>query len=178
MAKLNLGCGSKIKEGWINIDLNPPEYARFLHNKLENNTIIIQKNVLEIGTLWADNTFDLIVSEFMFEHFSPAEISKMLYICWKLLKPKGILKIVVPDFVKAIKYFEDNKPQSWASVNGVTLEVFGDDFETPHRSVWTEEFAYVYIEGENLFYIRSIEPDVATNRHYALMITASVIKES
>lgn len=178
MVKLNLGCGSKIKKDYINVDTNPPEFWRFSHyNPDGGGTIVIKHDALEIGNRWSDNTFDEIFSEFMFEHFSPADISKMLYICWKLLKPQGILKIVVPDFIKAIEYFEDN-PYTWSSVNGVTLEVFGDDFETPHRSVWTKEFAHVYLEGEKLFYIQSIEPDVATNRHYAMLITAQVIKES
>ena len=52
--KLHLGCGSKIFEGWINIDMNPKG----------DFTLDLRE-----GLPFADNSVELIYTEHSLEHF-------------------------------------------------------------------------------------------------------------
>jgi predicted SAM-dependent methyltransferase len=44
-----------------------------------------------------DNTFDFIFSEHFFEHLFMNEAFELLKECYRILKPHGVLRIVVPD---------------------------------------------------------------------------------
>jgi predicted SAM-dependent methyltransferase len=82
--KLNLGCGNRYSKFWINIDFNSttPE--------------VMPCNLLE-KLPFADNSIDVVYSSHFLEHFSKTEGERILAECFRILRPNGILRIVVPD---------------------------------------------------------------------------------
>jgi predicted SAM-dependent methyltransferase len=81
---LNLGCGNKIHEDWINIDFGPS-----LSGVLKYN---LHKNLpLE------DNCVKYIYHSHVLEHFSESDGISFLQECYRLLQKGGILRIVLPD---------------------------------------------------------------------------------
>ena len=84
MNKLNLGCGNRFAQGWINIDFH------------SESPEVIRVNLL--GRLpFDDNSFDVVYSSHVLEHFAPDTAQALLRECHRILKPNGILRTVLPD---------------------------------------------------------------------------------
>lgn len=82
--RLNLGCGSNVKVGWINIDLFPKEAD--LHLDLRENFP------------FRDESVSFVYCEHFFEHLEyPDQALKFLRESWRVLLPDGIFSVGVPD---------------------------------------------------------------------------------
>ena len=82
---LNFGCGNRTcPEPWVNIDFH------------SCNPHVIQCNLLK-GFPFQDSFFDAVYSSHVLEHFSPQQAAFLLAESYRVLKPGGIIRIVVPD---------------------------------------------------------------------------------
>jgi len=81
---LNVGCGRRFHPAWTNIDLvaTSPE---------------VREYDLRRGLPYDDDTFDAVYHSHVLEHLAPADAVKMVLECRRVLKPNGILRVVVPD---------------------------------------------------------------------------------
>lgn len=81
---LNLGCGTRYNEDWVNVDF-----------------ISTDKNVraynLNRGIPYPDNTFDVVYHSHILEHFTKNDAEKFIAECHRVLKPRGVIRIAVPD---------------------------------------------------------------------------------
>ncbi len=84
MKRLNFACGSRIHPDWINIDFSP-----------------IDKRVKKVNLLrtlpFADKSFDVAYSSHFLEHLAPQKALQILKEIKRILKPNGIVRLVVPD---------------------------------------------------------------------------------
>jgi predicted SAM-dependent methyltransferase len=88
---MHLGCGNRIKDGWVNIDL-----------KLTADLTLDVREKLP----FADDTFSVIYSEHFLEHFDyPNEIIKLLHECYRVLEPGGVHLFSIPDGEKVLRYY-------------------------------------------------------------------------
>lgn len=93
--KLNLGCGYKYLEGYVNID----GY---------NDTVADMK--MDLASLeFDDNRADEILAAQVIEHLGYFKAVFMLSECWRVLKPGGKLIIETPDIEKAFENFNDSE---------------------------------------------------------------------
>lgn len=111
MLKLNLGCGSQTPNGWVNVDYalgawiaKLPVFS--LINKVFRIINIDWSDEIFMHDLrkrfpWKDNSVNIIYSSHTLEHLSKTEGLNFLRECYRVLKPNGIIRIVVPD-LKAI----------------------------------------------------------------------------
>lgn len=83
MLKLHLGCGPDYKDGYTNVDIRK-EVRADLHAD-------VRKLSLE------DATVDEILARNILEHFPIAETVTILGEWRRILKPDGVLMIIVPD---------------------------------------------------------------------------------
>jgi predicted SAM-dependent methyltransferase len=81
--KLNLGCGSDIRPGFINVDAYPA------------NSDVVQANLPQIP--FADGYADEVVLSHVLEHFGYADGVTLLQEIVRVLKPGGTAYIEVPD---------------------------------------------------------------------------------
>ena len=96
MIKLNLGCGRKILNGWINIDKIPQ------HPEVVEDDVSILENI-------QDETVDIIYACHVLEHFGRHEIENVAK-CWsRKLKSGGKIRIAVPDFEAVCKRYIEKK---------------------------------------------------------------------
>ncbi|MBP5973257.1 methyltransferase domain-containing protein [Brasilonema sp. CT11] len=107
MLKLNLGCGSHIPSGWVNVDYALGAWIA----KLPVLSIINKKfkiinfdwsdkifmHDLRKKFPWEDNSVDVVYSSHTLEHLSKTEGQHFLKECHRVLKPNGIIRIIVPD---------------------------------------------------------------------------------
>jgi len=97
--KLNIGCGKiLLDDSWLNSDINP-----------------INKKVIFLDATksfrFRESTFDYIHSEHQIEHLKYKEGINMIKECFRVLKPKGKIRISTLDFEKVMALFNKNKTQ-------------------------------------------------------------------
>lgn len=102
--KLNIGCGTDYKKGWINIDNNSDDNIEKLDLHWD----------LRYPLPFEDNSVDYIFHEHFMEHLDVAEGINSTRDCLRVLKPGGVLRIATPDLAKTVdKYLhveiEDDK---------------------------------------------------------------------
>jgi predicted SAM-dependent methyltransferase len=113
--KLNLGCGPQVPAGWINVDyafgarLAAKPLFRSVNKRLKlfavdwNDSIFIH-NLTERFP-WRDGTVHTVYSSHTLEHLSRQEGLFFLRESQRVLKPGGIIRIVVPDLVAFVNSY-------------------------------------------------------------------------
>lgn len=82
MKKLNFGCGNKIKEGWVNVDIQ------------KGPCIDKSFDFYDSVYPFKDNTFDYVLIDNVLEHLrDPHLVIKKL---WKICKKDATIEIIVP----------------------------------------------------------------------------------
>jgi predicted SAM-dependent methyltransferase len=84
MKYLNLGCGSRFHPDWVNLDI------------ISNNPCV-QTHDLHNSTPYPDQTFDVVYHSHLLEHFHKHEALGFTQECYRVLKPDGVIRVVVPD---------------------------------------------------------------------------------
>lgn len=147
-AMLNLGCGTKTNWNWNNLDFS--SYARLAHQmgivKLLRKIGFISaerfQNLLEVdpeiivwdlrkGIPFDKETFDVVYHSHLLEHIDKDDAPSFLKECYRILKPGGILRVVVPDLQKiiirynsAVNSIEDGDPEAIQDHEIATYELF------------------------------------------------------
>jgi predicted SAM-dependent methyltransferase len=93
--KLNVGCGTDYKEGWINIDNNSDDNIE----KLDLNWD------LRDPLPFADNSVDFIFNEHFFEHLTVEEGQSAMKDMLRILKPGGVMRIAMPDLESVVDHY-------------------------------------------------------------------------
>ena len=81
---LNLGCGRRYHSDWTNVDFKSTGEGVIAHNL--NQNIPFQ-----------DESFDVVYHSHLLEHFSRSNAEIFLKECYRVLRPQGVLRVVVPD---------------------------------------------------------------------------------
>ena len=89
---LNLGCGNRAHPAWTNVDFY--ESAR--------NVVVC--NLLK-GIPFPDNTFDVVYHSHVLEHFPRSSAPGFIRECFRVLRPGGVLRVVVPDLEQAVRVY-------------------------------------------------------------------------
>jgi predicted SAM-dependent methyltransferase len=84
MKMLNVACGSRYHESWINIDF---------HADADR---VAKVNILG-GLPFDINSIDVVYTSHFLEHLSPSQAKFVLSEIRRVLKPNGIIRVVVPD---------------------------------------------------------------------------------
>ena len=116
---LNVGCGSRYHKDWINIDMS------------SNSENVIETNLLK-GIPFPDNYFDVVYHSQVLEHFPKEKAPVFLEECCRVLKPNGIIRIVVPDLENLVDEYkkflnvnlEQPSPESEANYDWILLEMY------------------------------------------------------
>lgn len=103
MKKLEIGSGSKPLEGYIHLNINP---------KAPHVDIIANAEKIPCP----DNEFDEIVANHILEHIIWHKSEAVLAEWYRVLKPKGIIKICVPNLDWIIDLYKD--PNRWKTIKG------------------------------------------------------------
>jgi predicted SAM-dependent methyltransferase len=118
MLRVNIGCGTTAPEGWYNIDNSPTIWwSRIpVASKVFKTTpwprSVHRHDVLK-GLPFADHSVDFIYSSHTFEHFTYPQSLALTKECLRVLKPEGILRLVVPDLEQIARdYLADPAPMA------------------------------------------------------------------
>lgn len=128
--RLHIGCGSRIFEGYINVD---GEYMRHDPN-------VIVHDITQAFPL-ADNSVDEILSVHVIEHIMRNRVMDMMREWLRILKPGGFVAVEWPDFLKmcqevvrnpdCLNFDADRRLQK-----RTILGIFGDNLRYPDPVMW------------------------------------------
>jgi SAM-dependent methyltransferase len=111
MDLLNLGCGSRFHPDWENVD--------FVATAPGVRVLDLRER-----TPYADQSFDVVYHSHVLEHFPKAQGLEFLRECHRLLKPDGIIRVVVPDLERIAELYlqELRKAASGTVLDGATYD--------------------------------------------------------
>lgn len=89
---INLGCGNRYHPDWVNIDIYPQGPGVIQHD-------------LSLGIPLSDSSCDVVYHAAVLEHMKPSEATKFITDCYRVLKPRGILRVGVPDLERICRIY-------------------------------------------------------------------------
>jgi predicted SAM-dependent methyltransferase len=92
MKLLNLGCGTRYNDEWINIDFRSASPSVLAHD-------------LRVGIPFPSGTFDVVYHSNVIEHFTKEDAPKFLKECYRVLKYGGILRVAYPDLEQIVTHY-------------------------------------------------------------------------
>lgn len=92
MKLLNLGCGYRFHPDWINVDFTSTGKGVIAYN-------------LTQGIPFPDDSFDVVYHSHMLEHLPKEGAKIFLKECYRVLRPQGIIRVVIPDLEQIVKNY-------------------------------------------------------------------------
>ena len=171
MIKLNLGCGISVYDGWTNYDGSPTLWLQrinligplFKFIKPNFPKEVLYGNVLT-KIPHRDNSVDLIYSSHMLEHLSLIDFKLEILEIYRLLKPGGVFRAVIPDLEYSIKeYIANEDPDANSKFLNETflgietrpkglLEILRSNIGNS-RHLWMWDFKGLFLELEKVGFI-------------------------
>nr|WP_295923791.1 methyltransferase domain-containing protein [uncultured Dyadobacter sp.] len=116
---LNVGCGNKFHSDWVNIDM------------VSYHPDVIEHNVLS-GLPFPEDYFDVVYHSQVLEHIPKNKANDFLAECFRVLKPGGIIRIVLPDLENIVREYQrhlesclsDGDKLSEANYDWILLEMY------------------------------------------------------
>jgi SAM-dependent methyltransferase len=150
--RLNIGCGDTRIEGYVGVDVRPCRGAELVLPAWDTSP-------------FDADTVDEIYSRHMLEHLNPGDARRALQAWFSILRPGGLLRLIVPDLVfharqllgEAESWTDDareNIEHAMAGFYGWRATERGGDNEDAHRWGYTwpaiqrllEEIGFTRIE--------------------------------
>jgi len=97
---LNVGCGRRFHADWVNLDLVPSDES-------------VQSCDISKGLPFDDRLFDAVYHSHVLEHLTPGAGRALLAECWRVLRPGGVVRVVVPDLEQIASLYLQKHQQAW-----------------------------------------------------------------
>lgn len=98
--RLNVGCGRTFHPEWTNVDLESVDPQVLKHD-------------IRQGLPFDDDTFDVVYHSHVLEHLAPEDGERLIAECYRVLKPGGVLRIVVPDLEQIARLYLEMHDLAW-----------------------------------------------------------------
>lgn len=140
---LNVGCGQKFHSAWTNVDMRSDSPHVQAHNLLN-------------GFPYGDNQFAVVYHSQVLEHFPKENAPRFLAECLRVLRPGGVLRVVVPDLenivMEYLRYLKENMENptelSEANYDWILLELFDQTVRNRSGGLMTEYLQQNHIVNE------------------------------
>lgn len=93
MKLLNIGCGATYHPEWVNIDVEPVSKE------------VLRHDVTTTPLPFEDSCFDACYCSHVLEHLSGDDAKHLLSEIYRVLKPGGVIRIVVPDLEGVVRVY-------------------------------------------------------------------------
>jgi SAM-dependent methyltransferase len=132
--KLNLGCGTDIRRGWVNLD------------KVSLPGVDIAHDLESLPLPFPDESFEHVFAKDVLEHVNYVDLIRDIH---RILRPGGILEVQVPHFTSTDNYVD---PTHIKRFSIRTFDFFVKD-QQALRSYYFD-FHYSYVASRKLRFYR------------------------
>jgi SAM-dependent methyltransferase len=115
---LNIGCGDRFHLDWTNLDFN-------------SNSPQVKAHNLRQGLPFPEASFEAVYLSHVLEHFSRSAGSSLLRECHRVLRSRGIVRVVVPDleqiaslYLEQLRKVESGATSDSTTYDWMTLELY------------------------------------------------------
>jgi SAM-dependent methyltransferase len=133
--RLNLGCGTDIRPGYVNLDIAPLPGVDVVHD------------IAELPLPFPDGRFDEIVCKDILEHVEYADVLRELH---RILRPGGLLHVEAPHFTSRAVYLDPTHRTAF-SIDTLRFFVGSDTFAA--RSYYFD-FSFSAVEFARIVFHR------------------------
>jgi predicted SAM-dependent methyltransferase len=127
--RLNVGCGNRIEAGYVNCDIRP------------GPGIDVVCSIMELSRHFDADSADEIMLRHVLEHVSPDNAQIALKEFYKVLKPGGHVRVIVPDIIFHARQLlglvkstaEDQRRHAYAGLYGWRRTELGGDQHDAHH---------------------------------------------
>lgn len=127
--RLNLGCGNRPEPGYTNVDVRP------------GPGVDVVADLLYINRSFRKVSVDEIYMRHVLEHFTPEDARVVLHGCFDILRPGGVMHVIVPDLAFHCQQFlglvqstaVDQMEHAMRSFYGWRLNERGGNTHDAHR---------------------------------------------
>ena len=98
--RLHLGCGARFHPAWLNVDLQPLDPRVIRHD-------------VTVPLPFADRQFEAVYHAHLLEHLPRDRVSPFLSECFRVLKPSGVLRVVVPNLEQIARLYLQSVDAAW-----------------------------------------------------------------
>lgn len=106
---LNIGCGRRYHRDWTNLDLEA------------NDPSVIRHDVTR-GIPFDEHQFDAVYHSHILEHLRPEQGRQLVAECFRVLKPGGVLRMVVPDLERIARLYLQTHQQAWTGDEASSID--------------------------------------------------------
>ena len=89
---LNLGCGYRFHPAWTNVNFSSTGENVIVHNLIQ-------------GIPYPDASFDVVYHSHLLEHLPKTAVEPFLKECYRILRPQGVMRVVVPDLEQIVRAY-------------------------------------------------------------------------
>ncbi|MBD2700683.1 methyltransferase domain-containing protein [Spirosoma sp. BT702] len=158
---LNVGCGHKFHEDWVNIDM------------VSSHPAVIEYNIL-CGLPFPSNQFDVVYHSQVLEHIPKEKSDSFLTECFRVLKPGGIIRVVLPDLENIVKEYQkymnlcvtEKTDVAEANYDWILLEMYDQSVRNAPGGLMAKYFAEPELSNEPYVLERSGYIGRALRKHY------------
>jgi SAM-dependent methyltransferase len=115
---LNLGCGERLHPDWVNVDI---------HSESPH----VQAHDISRGIPFPDASFSAVYLSHVLEHFSQPAGLVLLRECHRVLRPSGIIRVVVPNleiiaelYLQELHKLTSDSSRDTAAYDWMTIELY------------------------------------------------------
>jgi predicted SAM-dependent methyltransferase len=132
--RLNLGCGGRPLEGYINVDMDNLDQirARYPNNSYSDHIVIKHYDLFNLP--YKDSSIKEIRAEGLIEHLSFKDESRFFKEITRILQPGGTIYLSTVDFEKTV--------ETWLKAKDEWNEFFRDDDEAIKSQHWFGTYTY------------------------------------
>lgn len=148
---IHLGCGEISSPEFINVDTR---FFSHIHHKHE----------VEYLPMFRNDFADLIYASHVLEHISMLKLKEVLIEWKRVLKPKGVLRLSVPDFERIIDIYNSNNK----NIECIWMPLLGSQEykENSHFSVFNFSFIKNLLNEVGFSEIRVWDPVTVDNHNF------------
>lgn len=117
--KLDLGCGQNVRKGYIGVDIAHCKGVSIVHD------------LTQIPWPFDDNSVTEIYSGHFFEHLNGAERIAFMQECYRILKPKAQMTIIVPHW-SSMRSIQD-PTHAWPPISETSFLYFNKDWREQNK---------------------------------------------
>lgn len=97
---VNLGCGNHFHPEWTNLDLRPQDPR-------------VSPWDVKSGLPFPDGSLDAVYHSHLLEHLDVEDGAQLVRECYRVLRPGGILRVVVPDLEQIARLYLELLEKAW-----------------------------------------------------------------